>query len=203
MPIKTLLEQRFSCNYFDPAQRLNEADIAELVRLATLAPSAYNGQNWQFIAVHSSTSKQKLLQHAYGQQKVVDAAVTFIVCGRLDLHQQLARTLAPSVSAGIFTQDLLDTMVYYASEGYHNQPQRQRDEAIRSASLAAMTLMLAAQGMGLASCPMIGFDADAITQEFGLSEHEIPVMLIAIGQAADNNWPQKPRKPLTEVLTFA
>ncbi|AHY09918.1 nitroreductase family protein [Serratia plymuthica] len=34
----------------------------------------------------------------------------------------------------------------------------QRDEVVRSASLAAMTLMLAAQGMGLGSCPMVGFN---------------------------------------------
>jgi nitroreductase len=203
MQIKTLIEQRISCNYFDPTHILGEADIRELVRLATLAPSAYNGQNWRFIAVQSASAKQKLFKHAYGQSKVVDAAVSFIVCGRLDLHTGLAQALAPSVSAGILKPELVENMLHYANEAYHNQPQRQRDEAIRSASLAAMTLMLAAQGMGLASCPMIGFDLGGVAQEFELAAEEIPVMLITVGKSAANNWPQKPRKTLKAVLAFA
>jgi len=203
MSIKTLLEQRISCNYFDPAHTLSEAEITELIRLATLAPSAYNGQNWRFIAVQSANAKQSLLPLAYGQSKVVDAAVTFIVCGRLDLHTQLAQTLAPTVAAGIFNTELRDSMVHYATEAYQNQAQNQRDEAIRSASLAGMTLMLAAQDAGLASCPMIGFDAAGVAKEFALSNEEIPVMLIPIGKAAANNWPQKPRKAVTEILVLA
>jgi nitroreductase len=203
MQIQTLIEQRISCNYFDPEHTLGDADIKELVRLATLAPSAYNGQNWRFIAVQSASAKQNLLKHAYGQGKVADAAVSFIVCGRLDLHTGLAQALAPSVSAGILKPELAENMLHYANEAYHNQPQRQRDEAIRSASLAAMTLMLAAQGMGLSSCPMTGFDATGVAQEFELSAEEIPVMLITVGKAIANNWPQKPRKTLNEVLDFA
>ena len=203
MSIKTLLEQRISCNYFDPAHTLNEAEITELIRLATLAPSAYNGQNWRFIAVQSNSGKQSLLQHAYGQQKVADAAVCFIVCGRLDLHAQLENNLAPSVAAGIMDAELAKNMVHYATEAFHNQPQNQRDEAIRSASLAAMTLILAAQEMGLASCPMTGFDAASVAQTFNLHSEEIPVMLLPIGQAANHNWPQKPRRAAAEVLEFA
>lgn len=203
MSIKTLLEQRISCNYFDSTHTLSEAEIKDLIRLATLAPSAYNGQNWRFIAVQSASAKQRLLPLAYGQGKVVDAAVSFIVCGRLDLHTQLAQTLASTVAAGIFNPELRDSMVHYATEAYQNQPQNQRDEAIRSASLAGMTLMLAAEDLKLASCPMIGFDAAGVATEFELSNEEIPVMLIAIGKAAHNNWPQKPRKALHEVLDFA
>jgi nitroreductase len=203
MSIKTLLEQRISCNYFDSTHTLSEAEIKELIRLATLAPSAYNGQNWRFIAVQSACAKQSLLQHAYGQQKVADAAVCFIVCGRLDLHTQLAKNLAPSVTAGILKAELVENMVHYATEAFQNQPQNQRDEAIRSASLAAMTLILAAQEMGLASCPMTGFDAASVARAFNLPCEEIPVMLIPIGQAASNNWPQKPRRPVTEVLAWA
>jgi nitroreductase len=203
MTITQLLEQRISCNYFDPTHTLDTAQISELIRLATLAPSAYNGQNWRFIAVQSAQGKQSLLQHAYGQQKVADAAVCFIVCGRLDLHAQLAQNLAPSVAAGIMSADLAANMVHYANEAFENQPQNQRDEAIRSGSLAAMTLILAAQGMALASCPMTGFDAAGVAQRFGLSHDEIPVMLIPVGRAAEQNWPQKPRRAVEEVLEFA
>lgn len=76
----------------------------------------------------------------------------------------------------------------------------QRDEAVRSASLAAMTLMLAAQGIGLGSCAMVGFDAMRLSQEFGLASTDLPVILVTVGYAAEGNWPQKPRKPVPEVV---
>jgi nitroreductase len=79
----------------------------------------------------------------------------------------------------------------------------QRDEAIRSATFGAGSLLYAAEVHGFGSSPMIGFDAVAVTSEFSLLPDEIPVLLVAIGRAATDNWPQKSRRPLTEVLSFA
>ena len=53
---KSTIESRVSANHFDPSHVLSDAEIGELVRLATLAPSAYNLQNWRFIAVPSPSS---------------------------------------------------------------------------------------------------------------------------------------------------
>ena len=43
----------------------------------------------------------------------------------------------------------------------------------------------------------------SVTSEFSLLPDEIPVLLVAIGRAATDNWPQKSRRPLTEVFCFA
>jgi nitroreductase len=77
---------RTSASSYDASRQLSEFEIAELVGLATQAPSAFNLQNWRFIAVHSAGAKERLLPLAFGQPKVVDAAVTFIVCGTLEPH---------------------------------------------------------------------------------------------------------------------
>ncbi|WP_157669436.1 nitroreductase family protein [Chitinibacter sp. GC72] len=158
-------------------------------------------QNWQFIAVRSQPHKLRLQQLSFGQQKVADAAVTFIVCGVRNGYQALASVLAGSVQQGAMPAALADSWVAMASATQHEQPQAQRDEAIRSASLAAMTLMLAAEGMGLGSCPMTGFDHDALIEAFALGDELIPVMLVTVGRPLASNWAQKPRKPLQQVLT--
>jgi len=87
-----------------------------------------------------------------------------------------------------------------ANAAYQSEPGMQRDEAIRSASLAAMNLMIAAQAMGLASGPMNGFDADGVSIDFELAPTEVPVMLVAVGRAAPGNWPRKRRRPVDQVL---
>lgn len=86
---------------------------------------------------------------------------------------------------------------------YEHHPGRQRDEAFRTATFAGATLMFAAQAFGIASCPMGGFDPDGVAREFALGPQEIPVMLLAVGHGATDNWPPKPRRPVTEVLDLA
>ena len=81
---------------------------------------------------------------------------------------------------------------------YGDNPTLQRDEAIRSGSLLAMSLMLAAQEQGLVSCPMIGFDAAGVADTFELDANTIPVMLVTVGYEAAGNWPQKPRRSVSE-----
>lgn len=202
LSIQNAIEQRMSANVFDPSKRLDAAQMTELVRLATCAPTAFNFQNWHFIAVQSQQAKARLKAVSYGQQKVVDASVTFIVCGKLQAHKGLAHALTPAIASGLIEQTLADSWVEMASAGHEGNPQRQRDEAIRSASMGAMTLMLAAQSMGLVSGPMIGFDPAGVAKEFNLSDQEIPAMLVAVGYASAGNWPQKPRLPVQDVLTI-
>lgn len=201
--VQAAIEQRISTNKFDSTRSLSKAEVEHLVSLATRAPSAFNLQNWKFIAVQSAEAKERLKAVSYGQQKVVDAAVTFIVCGTLDEHNTLKNALQPAVKAGLIDDGMVEGWVNMAKGFYENNPQFQRDEAIRSASLAAMTLMLAAQGQGLATGPMVGFDPAGVAKEFNLSANDVPVMLLTVGYAAEGNWPQKPRLATADVLRFA
>lgn len=200
--IVEVIKSRISANSYDTMRTLSDQEICDLVDLATHAPSAFNLQNWRFLAVRTPEAKARLLPLAYGQQKVVDAAVTFIVCGTLNPHQTLPSSLKPTLDAGIIDQAIYDMWVGAAQGMYQDNAQLQRDEAIRSGSLAAMTLMLAAKGQGLVSTPMIGFDAVAVADAFGLSSTEVPVMLVTVGYPGSANWPQKPRKAVHDVLAF-
>lgn len=199
-PALDLIKQRISANRFDPTFELDDATIRDLISYASEAPSAYNLQNWRFIAVKSPVRKRALMAHAYDQEKVVDAAVTFIVCGVLEPQRGARAAMQPFRDDGHIDDNFLDDWVDEATAAYQDDPAMQRDEAIRSASLAAMNLMIAAQAMGLASGPMIGFDPGAVSTEFDLAATEIPVMLIAVGRTALGNWPRKRRRPVDHVL---
>lgn len=197
-----LIERRISANRFDAGHALAPAQIEELARLATRAPTAYNLQNWRFIALRTPAAKEKLQRLAYGQAKVSEAAVTFIVCGLLPDHRAIPARLSPFVEAGYMSPDTASGWQQDARAKYA-EPQAARDEAVRSATLGAATLIYAAEAMGLVSGPMSGFDADGVAREFELRANEVPVMLVAVGRPAPGNWPQKPRRPLCEVLQIA
>lgn len=196
------IENRRTTNKYDSSRAIGDAEISELVRLATRAPTAFHLQNWRFIAVKTADAKARLRKLAFDQPKVTEAAVTFIVVGQLASHLIVAERLASSVAAGFMPADVVTGWEGAGKALYFEQPQRQRDEAVRTATFGASQLMFAAQAQGLGSSPMIGFDAVGVADEFGLGGDEVPVVLVTVGYAADGNWPQKPRRSVTELLSF-
>jgi nitroreductase len=194
---------RHATKYYDRAFTLSDDQICELVRIATTAPTSFHMQNWRFIAVRTPEGKARLGPIAWNQPPITDAAVTFIVCGQLADSSVIPERLAPAVEAGIMSAKLVPDWEIPARDLYMNYPQRQRDEAVRTGAIGATAMIYASLSLGLGSTPMIGFDADAVAREFGLAENEVPVMLLSIGAERSGNWPQKPRRPVADVLEFA
>ena len=196
------ITDRLSANSFDVSRKLTKEQIEELVHYATLAPSSYNTQNWKFIAITDQATKEQLKALSYNQQKVADAPVVFIILG--DLH--VAANMEKIVDKMVQTHHLDEPTTQYLKAApagaYNNNPGFSRDEAIRSGSLAGMTLMLAAEAKGLVSGPMIGFDPKGVAELLGISERYVPVMMLPVGYDGGKNWPRKPRLPVNEVLSY-
>ncbi|WP_312366396.1 nitroreductase family protein [Ensifer sp.] len=183
-PTIGLIEKRVSAPQFDPSHEPTNAEIEDLDRLATRAPVAYNLQNWRLFAPRTSDAKVRLHKLAYGQVKVSEAAVTFIICRQSPDHVTIAARSPAFVEAGHHTSQDTASGWQESVRAQYAEPGAGRDEAICSAPLGAATLMYAAEGV----------------REFGLAQIEMPVMLFAVGRIRQGNWPQKPRRPLSEVL---
>ncbi len=75
--------------------------------------------------------------------------------------------------------------------------------ATKSTALACQNLMIAAEALGMNTCPMEGFDGRRLSRYLGLSgrHHEI-VMVIAIGKKSRiHNEPPQWRRPLDATVT--
>ena len=107
-----------------------------------------------------------------------------------------------SVDRDVLPKSIAQSWVDAAKQSHEENSSLQRDEAIRSASLAAMTLMFAAQAMGYGSGAMGGFDSQQVSDQFNLSDDNIPVMLVTVGKPAQSNWQQKIRKSVSDILTI-
>jgi nitroreductase len=197
------IKGRTSANNFDTTHVMTNEEISELIAVAGETPTSFNQQNWRAIAVTSADAKAKLMGLAWGQAKIGAAAVAFIMVGKTTGYKDLPEMFKSTVDAGHMPQETLDGMVGMATGMYGGNLVLQRDEAVRSASMAGMTLMLAAHDKGLASGPMIGFDPAGISAAFDLSDEEVPAMVIVCGRATSGNWPRKARRDVAQVVSFA
>lgn len=194
------LTLRISANKFDTEKKLTGGQIRQLVDYAMQAPSAYNIQHTRFIAVTDPAAKKALKAIAFNQQKVEDAAVSFVVLADTRGHEKMREIGERTEKAGVWDAATTEHMVTAVNSTYGDKPARAREEAIRSASMAAMNLMTAATAMGLVSGPMIGFSPQELLKQFNIDERYVPAMLLTVGFEAPGNWPKKPRLKAEDVL---
>jgi len=194
MELEQAIRGRRSLKSYDPAHEITDEDLARIFELVTLSPSSFNLQHWRFVVVRSEEGRKRLQQAAYGQPHVGENSAVVAICAKLAAHEDAARC------NGHAPPEVLEKLVPVIETSYADTPQFQRDEAIRSASLAAMTLMLVAQEHGLASCPMIGFDPTKVADAVALPDGHIVVMLVVLGKPGPVAPFPTSRLPLDEVV---
>lgn len=200
-PLLALIHRRVSADRFDPGRPIDPETIRDLVLDATRAPSSFNMQHWRFVAVCDPAGKKRLQAAAYNQEQVSAAGVTFIVLGDTRAEERLAEILDVAVVRGALAAGKAAAWLRMAHTIYAD-PQLARDEAVRSASLAAMLLILSAEARGLAAGALSGFDPQRVAEEFGIPARFVPVMLVAVGHALPTSLAPMPRLGVDEVLCF-
>lgn len=195
MDVKTAIQRRRAVKQFDPGYRMPAAEVEELMRLALLAPTAFNIQNWRFVLARDPELRRQLRAAAWDQPQVTDAALLVIL--RADL---MSWAKAPARYWRDAPAPVRDFVVPAIDRYYRGRDQVQRDEAMRSCGIAAQTLMLAAQGMGYDSCPMDGFDFDAVGRLIHLPDDHVVALFVAIGKGIRDPWPRAGQLPMREVV---
>ncbi len=138
MEFSETVQQRQSIKSYQPDREISDIELKELMQEVILSPSSFNLQHWKFIAVRDSSIKEKIKDAAWSQEQVGTCSVLLVICGKLDAYQD-ASEIYQNVS-----QPVREKLLPLIKSFYDGNEQLQRDEAIRSASLAAMVLMLAA-----------------------------------------------------------
>ena len=195
MNIKEAITSRRSVKHFDPEHVMSEAEITELMQHAILSPTAFNIQHWRFVQVQDKHKRQQIQDASWGQSQVTEASLLLVLCADLNAWEKQPERYwceAPEEVQGY----LLPAIENY----YTNHHQAQRDECIRSASIAAMNIMLMAKEMGYDSCPMDGFDFDQVAKIIKLPHDHIITMMITIGKKKQDARPRSGQLPLEEVF---
>ncbi len=194
MEFSEIVQQRQSIKSYQPGKEINDAELKELMQEVVLSPSSFNLQHWTFIAVRDTEIREKIQQASWDQEQVGACSVLLIICGKLDAHRD-----APEIYKNT-PQEIQDKVLPLINDFYDGNDQLQRDEAVRSASLIAMTLMLAAHNRGWGTAPMIGFDPEAVSKLVKLKANYIPVMMMALGYKKEEPKPRAYRRPIEEIV---
>lgn len=195
MNVSTAIETRRSIKAYDTEHKMTQAEIDQLLSLAMLSPTAFNIQNWRFVVVTDPVLRHQVRAVSWNQAQVQEASLLIVLTA--DLNAWAKQPERYWKNAPKAASDILVPMIghYYA-----NNTQVQRDEAMRSCGMAAMTIMLAAKEMGYDTCAMDGFDFDAVAKLLNLPEDHIPAMFVVVGKALKEAQPRGGQLAMSEVV---
>jgi nitroreductase len=195
MHVNEAIQLRRSIKHYDPNHVMTQEEIHTLLSNAILSPTAFNIQNWRFVVVTDKNLRQKIREVSWGQAQVTEASILIVlVADLMAWHKEPQRYWKDAPKS---VQDYLVPAIH---QYYHNKPQVQRDEAMRSCGMAAMNIMLSAKAMGYDTCPMDGFDFDQVAKLLNLPEDHIPTMFVCVGKGVKDAMPRGGQLPLNEVV---
>ena len=177
MNVLEAIETRRAVKHFDPDHVMPEEDLKTLLQAGRWAPSAFNIQHTRFLVVKDPELRKKIRAVSWDQAQVTDASELIVVCADTKAWDK-----DPARYWQNAPEEVKGFMVGAIGQYYSNQEQVQRDEAFRSSGLAAQNLMLAAKELGYETCPMDGFDFEAVAEMIHLPEDHIISMFVVVGK---------------------
>ena len=189
------IETRRAVKHYDAAHVMTEDEERRILSLAMLSPTAFNIQNWRFVVVKEPELRRKIRAVSWDQAQVTDSSLFVILCADLKSWER-----EPERYWRNAPKEVSDFIVPAIGGYYRDKEQVQRDEAMRSCGIAAQTLMLSARAMGYDSCPMDGFDFEAVGELIKLPKDHLIAMYVAIGKSTKDAWPKPGQLPMEEVV---
>jgi nitroreductase len=197
LTVKEAIETRRSIREY-VQEPIPKEEILEILRLASLAPSAWNTQPWRFIVITDQAKKSELQKAANNQKQVGNAPAVIVVTSDMeDVLGNVEQFAHPKMSAEAKNR-LKETIERTFSP---LSVEARGQWAAGQTYIAVGFLLLAIRSLGYDSSTMLGFDPIQVRELLNLPSHvQIPA-IIALGKKAESGNPHH-RHPLEKIVTW-
>ena len=197
MDVIDAIYARRAVKHFDSAHKMSADEEKKLFDAVIQAPTSFNIQHWRFIVLRAPELRSKIRKEfGNDQAQMTDASLLVLFTADVGAWKK-----NPSRYWKNAPQEVADLLVNWMGPFHEGREWLQRDEAQRSIGMAMQTMMLAAQGLGYQSCPMIGFDIDKVAELINLPADHVMGPMVAIGKGTKDPWPKPGQLSLEDVVS--
>lgn len=206
---------RHACKKFDSTKSIPKKDFFLILEAARLSPSSFGFEPWQFIVINNEGLKDKLRPVSWGALNSLGGASHFVI---LLARKKIDMVYDAQYITRIMTeiQKLSPDTIINKKHKYENFQKNDFkllesnravfDWACKQTYIALANMMTVAALMRIDSCPIEGFDRDAVEkilldeglldiQHFGVS------VMVSFGYRATEP-PSKTRQPIDSVVKW-
>lgn len=210
-----MMNFRHACKVFDDSKKISDDDFHYILESARLSPSSFGFEPWRFLVVQNPALREKLKAITWGAQGTLPTASHFVVT--------LARTSKSMRYDSDYIENIM-TQVHHIPDEARAQRKKfyqafqendfkllQNDKtlfdwATKQTYIALANMMNAAAFIKIDSCPIEGFNAEAVNQllasDFSIdtSDYQIAYM-VAFGYRKDPQ-KEKTRQKLDDIVSW-
>jgi len=198
MDFKDIVMQRYATKQFD-GRMIDEPTLFRLLDMIRYSPSAFNLQPWKIKIVTAGRIKKNLLVHTNNQPQVTTCSHLLVFCANTELEKLADKAVEGLARSGMPGEIVSRYEAMIRQYIGSMSPGQRMAFAREQIHIALGNAVNGAKSLGLDSCPMGGFDPAGYAETLFLPEEYIPVVLCAVGFAADKPY-AKWRLPREEVF---
>ncbi|WP_172198180.1 NAD(P)H-dependent oxidoreductase [Campylobacter sp. RM16188] len=198
---------RHACKIFDENKKISDDEFDLILEAGRLSPSSTGLEQWDFLVVQNADLRQKIREVSWNQIQMTSCSHLLVILAKISevkpgneyIKKIIARRVdkEPELIAQRekFYQDFL-------TANFKNDDELTYHWSSKQCYIAAANMMTAAATLGIDSCPIEGFDADALNKVLNLdtTKQRVAVM-IPFGYRL-NPQPPKYRRKISDVVTW-
>jgi len=186
---------RHACKVFDPDKKITDKDFGTILETGRLSPSSFGFEPWRFLVVQNMALREKLMPYTWGAQGTLPTASHFVVL--LAGKQEILRYDSDYISHMLYDVHHIPKEAAEARRNKYRTFQKEDfrlleneratfDWAGKQVYIALGNMMTAAAMLGIDSCAVEGFHADAVEkvmkEDFGVDTERFGVaVMVAFG----------------------
>lgn len=200
---KQLMHDRKSVRKYKQGVTIPKEVLMQLLQDATSAPSSSNTQPWRFLVIQDQEVKEELRAIANNQEQIETSSAVIAVLADVEMYKRAEEIYNANFEQGFMPREIADMMIENTLKLYGGLPAEVLKNIVHfDAGLISMQIMLLAKELGYDTVTMGGFNKAQFAEKFELPQNEIPVVLIAIGEAAEpaRNTSRIPAEKITKFI---
>ncbi|MES9898776.1 MAG: NAD(P)H-dependent oxidoreductase [Sedimenticola sp.] len=183
--VLSALKFRHACKKFDPDRKISQVDLDEVLECGRLSPSSFGMEPWKFLVIQDDELRQRLRVACWDQAQITDSSTVVVI-----LTKPTALHPGSSYVEGMFARRNLPeeaTQAYLQRYRSHMEAEIEPRMSYyawgsKQCYIALANMMTAAAASGIDSCPIEGFEKDAVEAALAIdtSQYEVAV-IFALG----------------------
>ena len=179
------LEFRHACKIFDESKKIPQEDLEFILDAGRRAPSSFGMEAWKFLVITNEELKAKLRPHCWDQVQITSCSHLVVILAGIESVKPESGIPKKRFARREMPEDKLE--FYLNLYANHLKETLSSDENIyawtaKQTIFAAANMMSAAAVKGVDSCPIEGYDKDAVEALLKLDKSKFRLsMLLPLG----------------------
>lgn len=204
-PILKALDFRHACKLFDEKRKIPKEELHTILEAGRLSPSSFGMEAWKFLVVQNEELKAKLRPACWDQVQITSCSDLVIIL--VNINEAKPESGHPEKMFSRREMPAEQKAFYLDIYASHLADTLSSDKNIlvwtaRQAYIAASNMMTAAASMGIDSCPIEGFDKEAVEAILGLDTSKQQLALILPFGYRANEQSTQLRRSFDDIIEF-